>query len=274
MNDALAFGTPGNPSGMMSAYGGRPGHLEARGQAPYCRWETYVTELTTTPASIEALLPEPLERVEGDPVVYLAHLEATHWLGWDGINKPYTEVGIWIPARYGQHVGVNLFHLYLDGPGANQATVATREQFGAVKTMATVNSTFTPDWTEMWSTAVEFGRPRMYVHGKYDEEVDPSTAPLGLTSCMLSVKEIPNADFTGYDVRSVVMCDWRFLAGGDTPDIRVLRGTAEVELWEPFDAFPIVEVGPSYYYTAERHNFDAFLHGGQVLADLLKGEAR
>ncbi|MET0885569.1 MAG: hypothetical protein ABWX92_03885 [Mycetocola sp.] len=91
-----------------------------------------------------------------------------------------------------------------------------------------------------------------------------------LTRSMLSVKEIPNADFTGYDVRKVIHCDWSHNNGSQTPDLRVLKGTAEIQLWEPFDAFPIVESGPSWYYRAQRQEFLPFLRSGEVLADLLE----
>ncbi|MET0886219.1 MAG: acetoacetate decarboxylase family protein, partial [Mycetocola sp.] len=171
MRTTETFGTPDNPTGMLSIYGGRPGHLKEQEGAPLAVWETYVAEITTTVEALDKLIPAPLQRVDGRPVVYLAHLEATTWRGWDGINKPYTEIGLWVPVQYAGRVGISLFHLYLDGPGASQATIATREQFGVTKSIATIDASFNADWTEMWSTVVEYGRPRMYMHGKYSEEV-------------------------------------------------------------------------------------------------------
>jgi hypothetical protein len=276
---STGFGTTESPSGMMSTFGQTPGSFRAYDQGssnlPPARFDMFVAPLTTTPDALRQILPYPLSApTDLPPQVFLVHLEAEIWRGWDGRNKHYNEIGIWAPAAYGDHVGVTLLHLYLEGNGANQATVAAREQWGVGKLIASVDTSKSEDGSKLWSTAVDQGQPRIYMHADCREPVPSSEAPLrGLANKMLCVKEIPNFTFDGYDVRKVIMMDWGYLSG-DGATTLMTKGHADVQLWEPLDSIPILEVGPAYHYRAEKPGASNYTDkfANVELCDLLKQE--
>ncbi len=251
------FGTADSPSGMMSTFGQTPGSFkpydDGFSDVPTARFDMFVAALETTQDALEQILPYPLTApTDRSPEVFAVHLEAEIWRGWDGRNKHYNEIGIWAPAAYGDHVGVTLLHLYLEGNGANQATVGAREQWGVGKLVASVDTSKTEDGSKLWSTAVDQGQPRIYMHADCRELVSSTEAPLrGLANKMLCVKEIPNFTFNGYDVRKVIMMDWGYLSGDSTTTV-MTKGRAEVQLWEPLNSIPILNVGAAYHYRAEK----------------------
>ena len=276
MENNEKFGTDKNPSGMMAMWGGRPGILKPFTNAPFTRFDNYLLEFTTTEEAIDQLLPYPLKRAKDlPPTVMCVYLNAPLWRGWDGKNKPYDEIGLWVPCEYKGHVGINLFHLYLDGPGASVATIATREQYGATKFIGNIDASVNEDGDELWATVTEYGVPQISMHCQFTEEVTSEDSPLDLTSKILGVKEIPNCNFDGYDVRKVILSDWSYLAGkghtgAQAPKLTLKKGTGDLQLRGNLAAFPIVEVGPAYNWITIKSNVENFFSGSSVLEDLLK----
>lgn len=138
MRDTL--GTPKNPTGMMAAFGARPG-AEERYKVNCCdNVKLGVVTFTTTREAIKQVLPPPLEPALDLPPMVAAILwdAADSFRSWDGINRPYQELGLRIPAKFENTIGLNLFHLYMDGPGGYAACICGREAFGTNKEIGSV----------------------------------------------------------------------------------------------------------------------------------------
>lgn len=259
------FGTSKNPSGMMAAFGARPG-FEERYENNCCdNVKLVVVTFETTRAAIAQVLPEPLEPALDLPPTVAAILwdASDSFRSWDGVNRPYQELGLWLPARFKDTVGLNLFHLYMDGPGGYAACICGREAFGTNKEIGAVQVVH--DGSKVSAVASQLGQPKITISVDCAEDVPLDANPLGLTESALFVKEIPNCYFTGYDVRKVISASWGFF-GQMTKSIKT--GTGKISLGAPFDVLEVVRMGPAYSIVTDAPPTTVF-EGYKELADLL-----
>lgn len=263
------FGGDKNPSGMMAAFGARPG-AEERYKANCCdNVKLAMVTFTTTRQAIKQVLPYPLQPALDVPPTVAALLwdASDSFRGWDGVNRPYQELGLWLPAKFRDVIGLHLFHLYMDGPGGYAAAICGREAFGTTKELGTVQVVHDGDVVRC--TAGQLGVPRITITADCPHDVPPGESPLALTANALFVKEIPNCTFTGYDVRKVISASWGFF-GQMTKSIKT--GTGTISLGAPLDVLEVVQMGPAYRIVTDAPPTTVF-EGYRELADLLKGEA-
>jgi len=257
------FGSDKNPSGLMKNYGCRPGFEEPYGKNSYDDMTLTAVTFTTTHKTLKQILPAPLEPVLDIPAtVAVVLLHAPVFRARDGENRPYWELGLWVPAKFGKVVGMHTFHLYIDGPGGFAACHDGREVFGIPKEAANIEFVWNGD--RMNASAVQLGVQRIAISTDCPEELGDGVSPLAAMTTVLTVKEIPNCTFTGYDVRKVIACDWEHL--GQAKCVKV--GVGSVTLGAPFDMIEIVEMGPAYHIVVDCP--PDTLRRGREVADLLK----
>jgi hypothetical protein len=94
------FGSDKNPSGLMKVYARRPGFAEPYSMNSYDDMEVTSVTFTTTHEAIKQILPPPLEPASDiPPMVAAVLLHAPVFRARDGENRPYWELGLWMPWR-------------------------------------------------------------------------------------------------------------------------------------------------------------------------------
>lgn len=201
------FATDANPSGMGNIFGRRPGTPYPADASPRL-YENAITNMVmyqTKPEVIAQVLPPPLEPHPDMPNIVSATLfDAKGFNAFDGRNFPYHEFGMWIPCKYKDHVGMTIIFLYLDGVGGDIGMVSGREIHGYPKRHANIHIYRRGNHTR--GTVVREAEPLVTLCTETKEEIPPETAPLAALELLILVKEIPNCDYSGYDVRKVIGC--------------------------------------------------------------------
>ncbi len=235
------FGTPNNPAGMMNAYGRAPG-TDCPFEGPNSKSRLSTLIFKSTHESIAKWLPEPLEpNYDADPIVSAFFLDMTYCTRFmDGYPHPYVEVGIWLPCKYKDKVGVTSGYMFLDGEGADIAISQGRERFGIPKQGAEISYSYQKDSLNV--SVVKYGVPLVTMEFQWENEVDPQEAPDSGQGCSMWVKEFPSPSFRGYDFRQIVAQDWGHLSKPDK--MRVGTGTIKYGHSDksPCDLIEVVEI--------------------------------
>lgn len=243
------YGSDTNPAGMFNIYGCKPGALQAAPEFQgfsnnYMNIFTY----TTTHEAIARAIPDPLEPIdEFPPVVSVVHLQQVDhgtMRAFDSRPKPYRELGFWVPVKYKDNYGVNIPFLYLDGPGVDIAVIAGREVLGHPKSIADILTV--RDGDQFNSTVVRDGRMLAQMDMTVKEETPVEGSLFADMGACLNVKEIPSADFEGYDVRKII----EHQMGEGSTTQKVWNAEGNITLGgtpnDPVNLLEIVEMGPCF----------------------------
>jgi acetoacetate decarboxylase len=240
----VKYNTDMNPAGMFNIFGRRPNtpyppnvpHRIYRGGT--LNAVTY----RTSPEAIAAVLPDPLEPVPDMPLVAACLFETGDFHCMDGRNFPYSEFGMWVMCKYKNYVGMTIPFLYLDAEGLDIGMVSGRELFGYPKRHAYIHIYNRNNLTR--ATIVREGTPLVVMRNEIKDEISPSATPMAMLEYLIHVKEIPNCDFSGYDVRKVIANraqeQLEFSRAWASEGSIILGHTDN----EPLDILKVVEPGP------------------------------
>jgi acetoacetate decarboxylase len=271
------YNTDLNPSGMLSIYGRRPGTPYPY-SGPMTRDQTlYTLSYTTTQEAIKTMLPKPLEPIPDlPPVISAFYAFNKHFRGFSGRFGQYHEVGFFVPAQYKGVQGLHPMWILMDSPtgdktdGCEEGMYIGREMGGWVKLMAKVKAGGTGN--QLHVTADVRGVRLMTLDIETPEEIALEEVPFAGFDNFIFVKEIPNCNFTGYDVRKVIGSKIDFLKSKETI-YNIRTGTGSVTLGHleshPLDILEVVETGPAFQLTFDTDH-DTVVGMFFEIEDLLK----
>ncbi|MER1967111.1 acetoacetate decarboxylase family protein [Castellaniella sp. GW247-6E4] len=266
------------PAGMMWIYGKKPSVPAPAYEGTFSeQMRLWALSYKTTEEGIRAMLPDPLEAIPGVDEVMIFAGWAPHVRFINGEQHTYCEVGWWIPCQYKGERGLHMAITYMDSSSHDQAdggymgATTGREIFGYVKTVATVNLDCLG--SKMSGTVDRRGVRLVSMHLDFVEEAEPSVDMFKAAGFnqFLFVKEIPNCDFTGYDVRKVTAFSldrmWDNVAS-------VRYGTGRVEYGhldsDPVDVLKVVTPGRAIEVVSDIRSVSDWLGAGREIEDLLK----
>lgn len=266
------------PAGMTWIYGKKPGVPAPSYDGKFSeQMRLWALSYKTTEEAIGAMLPDPLQPIPGvDEVMIFAGL-APNVRFINGEKHSYSEIGWWIPCQYKNERGVHMAMTYMDSPSHDQAdggymgATTGREIVGYVKTVATVNLDCVG--SKMTGTVDRRGTRLVSMELELTEDVEPSVdmfKAAGINQ-FLFVKEIPNCDFTGYDVRKVTA----FSLDRMWNNVKSVRyGTGTVEYGhldsDPVDVLKVVKPGRAIEVISDIRSVNDWLGSGREIEDLLK----
>jgi acetoacetate decarboxylase len=228
----------GVPSGMMALFGRRPG-TKSPWTGPAYDETFYMINYLTDPAALRAALPYPLEPIpDTEPIATVALGHNRHWRMFSGKYSNYVEIGFFLPCQYTSKDGTTyrgshpLWFMMdtMDGDkshGAEIACVGFRETSGWMKHLGNVKLGGTGD--QMHATCDVRGVRVVTMDLHTPEAIELTDLPTAGTEYWLFVKEIPNCDFSGYDVRKVIGRSADMFSAPDNVT-NTKRGTGSVEL--------------------------------------------
>jgi len=267
------------PAGMTWIYGKKPSNPAPSYDGVFSeQMRMWALQYKTTEEAIRAILPEPLEPIPGVDEVMIFAGFAPNVRFINGEKHTYTEIGWWIPCQYGSERGLHMAVTYMDSPSHDEAdggymgATVGREIFGYVKQVATVNlSSIGP---KMTGTVDRRGTRLVSMELDLTEEAAPSVdmfKAAGFTQ-FLFVKEIPNCDFTGYDVRKVTAFSLDRMWDNVT-SVRYGTGTVKYDGHldsDPVDVLKVVKTGRAIEVVSDIKSVTDWMAAGREIADLLK----
>jgi acetoacetate decarboxylase len=238
----------------------------------------YMLTYTTTHEAIKKVLTPPLEpMLDMPPVVTVWIGHARHWRWFNGKLSHYWEFGFFIPCRYKDYMGVTPMWTLMDSPTGDQTEggelgmVSGREVTGWMKSMGNVRIGGTGD--QVHGTCDVRGVRIITFDIETPEEITTDQLPTSGVDQFLFVKEIPNCNFTGYDVRKVIGMKSGFLSRPDAV-YNLRKGTGSVQYGHlethPVDILEVVEPGPAYQLTFDIAYDEAVTNGAFEIENLLK----
>jgi acetoacetate decarboxylase len=256
------FNTDMYPSGMLWLYGRRPGTESPYEGAFYRNVTLNFLSYTTTEDAIKKVLPPPLEPIpDTPPVIFAWSGHARYHRGWNGKQHHYVELGFYLPCKYKNYKGLTNAFTYLDSPtgdkteGGELGAIAGRELTGWMKRIGNVKHAGSGD--QFHGTVDVRGIRLMTMDLEFTEDVSLEEMPTAGLEYFLFVKEIPNCDFTGYDVRKVIGSKVDFFKN----PFFLRKGAGTLQLGhldtDPVDILKVVEIGPAY-----QTSFDILLEEG------------
>jgi acetoacetate decarboxylase len=229
----------GIPSGMTAIYGRRPG-TKSPWTGPAFDETFHMINYLTHPEALRAALPYPLEPIpDAEPIATIALGHNRHYRLFSGEYSNYVEIGFFLPCQYTSkegktYRGAHPLWFMMDGidgdktHGAEVSVSGFRETSGWMKHLGNVKFGGTGDQLH---ASVEVRGVRVATMDMITKErIEATDLPSpARTDYWLFVKEIPNCDFSGYDVRKVIA---RHAMGFSDPSnsTNLKRGTGTVEL--------------------------------------------
>ncbi|MCK9905024.1 acetoacetate decarboxylase family protein [Frankia sp. Cpl3] len=240
----------GVPSGMTAVYGRRPGS-PSPWTAPAFDETFYMLNYLTHPEALRAALPYPLEPIpDAEPIATVALGHNRNMRMFDGKYSNYVEIGFFLPCQYTSNEGktyrgatpIWFMMDTMNGDkteGAEGSVVGFRETSGWMKHIGNVRLGGTGD--QLHATCEVRGVRVVTMDMHTTESIEASDLPSpAATDYWLFVKEIPNCNFSGYDVRKVI---GRAAGGFSNPDVvsNLKRGTGTVHL-EYLETHPVARL--------------------------------
>jgi len=236
------------PAGMLSIWGRKPGSPSPYTGPFSIDFQMLMYSYETTKEGIRQMLPEPFELADQLPVVSAFVAQANHMRSYDGRRHRYVEMAWWLPCQYKGLKGIFCPVMYINSPSGDPSDgaflgAADREVHGFPKKVSPVK--LTGDGYNYRAITHYRGVKLIDIKFKLEKEVSaPPSFVNEYYQTYLFLKEIPNCDFTGYDVRKVIA-----LVG--TPTIhKMMVGKASMELGhldsEPCDVLEVIKPGPAY----------------------------
>ncbi|WP_255770293.1 acetoacetate decarboxylase family protein [Pseudarthrobacter sulfonivorans] len=279
--DPAARTIDGIPSGMMSIFGRFPGSASPW-TGPAFEETMYTLNYLTTKDAIAAALPSPLQPIEGEePIATVLIGHNRHWRTFDGKWSNYIEVGFFLPCEYvsksgEKYSGLHPLWFLMDNrsgdktEGAEIAVLGYREISGWHKQIGNVHFGGTGD--QVHATLEARGVRLATLDMQTREEADVSELPMAGRDYWLLVKEIPNCDFTGYDVRKVIGRSAKgFSQPGSVTNLKRGTGTVEFGYLEshPIAGLECIEPRDAHQFTFGG-TVEGTLHSYFEIDDLLK----
>lgn len=271
------FNTDEFPSGMLSTYGRRPGTEYPWKGHMFADNTVYQLTYTTTPEAIKKVLPPPLEPIPDMPpviTVFIGHCK--HGRFFDGKYANYVEVGFFVPCQYKDYKGVHPMWIMMDTmsgdktEGAELAVVTFRETSGWMKFIGNNKLGGTGD--QIHFTCDVKGVRLITLDIETPEEITAADMNKSYGGYRLFVKEIPNCNFTGYDVRKII---GRTGKSSNTMT-NLKKGTGKISFGNlethPMHILECVEPGPAYQLTFQT-GYEDTMNGYFEIEDLLKKES-
>jgi acetoacetate decarboxylase len=261
----------GVPSGMMAIFGRRPG-TKSSWTGPAFDETFYMINYLTRPEALRAALPYPLEPIPGgEPIATVALGHNRHYRLFDGKYSNYVEIGFFLPCQYTSkdgktYRGAHPLWFMMDGidgdktHGAEISVSGFREASGWMKHLGNVTLGGSGDQVHAFVEVRGVRVVTMDMHTTEPIQATDLPSPAA-TEYWLFVKEIPNCDFSGYDVRKVIA---RAAGGFSNPDVvsNLKRGTGTVQL-EYLETHPV-----SRLEVLEPRGAFQFTFGGTIDASL------
>ncbi|WP_198541757.1 acetoacetate decarboxylase family protein, partial [Parafrankia colletiae] len=211
----------------------------------------YMLNYLTHPEALRAALPYPLEPIpDAEPIATVALGHNRNMRMFDGKYSNYVEIGFFLPCQYTSNEGktyrgatpIWFMMDTMNGDkteGAEGSVVGFRETSGWMKHIGNVRLGGTGD--QLHATCEVRGVRVVTMDMHTTESIEASDLPSpAATDYWLFVKEIPNCNFSGYDVRKVI---GRAAGGFSNPDVvsNLKRGTGTVHL-EYLETHPVARL--------------------------------